>query len=70
MFLPIIRIDTVLLQINLRFDGLKKVNDYFNFLHPIILISSEDQEKVKASYDFVQSYHDDISSDFTRQLLS
>jgi len=68
LFLPII--DTVLFQINSRFEGLKKVNDHFHFLHPSILVSSKEEEIVKASYDFVQLYHDDISPDFTRQLLS
>jgi hypothetical protein len=46
------------------------MNDYFHFLHPFILVSSEEKEIVKASYYLVQLYHDDISPDFTRQLLS
>ncbi|XP_022162174.1 zinc finger MYM-type protein 1-like, partial [Myzus persicae] len=45
--------NTVLFQINSRFEGLKKVNDHFHFLHPSILVSSKEEEIVKASYDFV-----------------
>lgn len=47
-----------------------KVVDKFNFLNPhVILLSSEDN-LVKATYDFILYYKKDISSDFTRQMLS
>lgn len=39
-------------------------------MHPPNFILSKEEEIVKASYDFALLIHDDISPDFTRQLLS
>lgn len=68
VFLPVI--DTVVFQLENRFQGLKKVVENFDFLNPSILVNSTEDNIMKASYDFIQYYNTDISSDFTRQLLS
>jgi len=65
--LPVI--DIVLFQLNLRFEGLRKVTENFYFLFPTSLNALSDDELAKASMDFFQLYQSDISSDFTRQLL-
>ncbi|KAL4149653.1 hypothetical protein QTP88_003545 [Uroleucon formosanum] len=65
--LPVI--DMVLFQLNLRFEGLRKVTENFDFLFPTSLIALSDNDLAKASMDFFQLYQSDISSDFTRQLL-
>lgn len=65
--LPVI--DMVLFQLNLRFEGLRKVTENFDFLFPTSLIALSDNDLTKASMDFFQLYQFDISSDFTRQLL-
>ncbi|KAL4084148.1 hypothetical protein QTP88_027981 [Uroleucon formosanum] len=67
VFLPVI--DTVIFQLDNRFQGLKKVIEYFDFLNPFSLVNSTEDDIIKASYDFVNFYNVDISSDFTRQLL-
>lgn len=67
VFLPVI--DTVIFQLDNRFQGLKKVIKYFDFLNPFSLVNSTEDDIIKASYDFVNFYNVDISSDFTRQLL-
>lgn len=67
IILPVI--DIVLFQLNLRFEGLRKVTENFDFLFPTSLIVLSDNELAKASMDFYQLYQSDISSDFTRQLL-
>lgn len=55
----------MLYQILNRFQGLKKVTENLNFLQPHILVNS-----IKESYDFIQLYINDVTSDFTHQLLS
>lgn len=67
IFLPVI--DIVLFQLNLRFKGLRKVTENFDFLFPPSLIALSDNELAAASMDFFNLYQSDISSDFTRQLL-
>lgn len=67
VFIPVI--DTVIFQLDNRFQGLKKVIEYFDFLNPFSLVNSTEDEITKASYDFVNFYNVDIGSDFTRQLL-
>lgn len=68
VFLPLI--DTALVQLNNRFIGLQKVVDEFNFLNPHVILQSSEDNLVKATYDFILYYEKDISSDFTRQMLS
>ncbi|CAI6374849.1 unnamed protein product [Macrosiphum euphorbiae] len=68
VFLPLI--DTALVQLNNRFIGLQKVVDKFNFLNPHVILQSSEDNLVKATYDFILYYEKDISSDFTRQMLS
>lgn len=68
VFLPII--DTVLYQIINRFQGLKKVTENFTFLQPHILVNLPEVNLIKESYDFIQLYINDVTTDFTRQLLS
>ncbi|KAL4127551.1 hypothetical protein QTP88_011718 [Uroleucon formosanum] len=61
--LPVI--DMVLFQLNLRFEGLRKVTENFDFLFPTSLIALSDNDLAEASMDFFQLYQSDISSDFT-----
>jgi len=68
VFLPLI--DTALVQLNNRFIGLQKVVDKFNFLQPQVILQSSEDDIVKATYDFILYYEKDISSDFSRQMLS
>lgn len=65
--LPVI--DTVIFQLNSRFQGLQEVTENFDFLFPTMLAKMDENEICKASMDFFYLYNDDISSDFTRQLL-
>lgn len=48
---------------------MKTVCDNFDILMPEILTSMSDEFIVKSSYDFITKYKDDISPDFTRQLI-
>lgn len=68
VFLPVI--DTVIFQLSNRFNALKEITENFDFLQPIILVNLSEDDLIKASYDFVQLYKNDITSDLTRQLLS
>ncbi|KAF0707458.1 zinc finger MYM-type protein 1-like, partial [Aphis craccivora] len=68
VFFPII--DTVLMQLNLRFKAMDNVCTTFDFLYPNNLLCLTEDNIVKESYDFIESYKDDISSDFTGQILS
>lgn len=68
VFLPVI--DTVIFQLSNRFNGLKEITENFDFLQPIILVNLSEDDLIKASYDFVQLYKNDITSDLTWQLLS
>jgi len=68
VFFPII--DTVLFQIRRRFEGLYEVASSFSFLNPSSLKENNEADIIKASYDFSVKYDIDISSDFTRQVLS
>lgn len=67
IFLPVI--DTVIFQLNSRFQGLQKVTENFDFLFPTVLTKLDENEISKASMDFFHLYNDDISPDFTRKLL-
>lgn len=68
VFLPVI--DTALMQLKYRFVGLQDVVDKFNFLLPQNILNFNEDNLVKATYDFILFYKNDISSDFTRQVLS
>jgi len=62
IFFPVM--DSVLSQLVARFKGTHEVVETFSFL------SKTEKEVVNASYDFILKYSNDISTDFTRQLLS
>lgn len=68
VFLPVI--DTVIFQLSNRFHALKEITENFDFLQPITLVNLSEDHLIKSSYDFVQLYKNDITSDLTRQLLS
>ncbi|KAE9522907.1 hypothetical protein AGLY_016718 [Aphis glycines] len=61
---------TVLMKLNIRFKAMENVCITFDFINPNNLIKLEEDDIVKNSYDFVQTYRDDISSDFTSQIVS
>ena len=42
----------------------------FGFLTPTTLLKLNDDDLIKSSYDFLLKYENDISSDFSRQLIS
>lgn len=63
-------IDTALVQLKNRFLGLQEVVDKFNFLQPQNVLKFSEENIIKATYDFIIFYEKDISSDFTRQVLS
>ena len=46
----------VLFQLNLKFEGLRKVTEKFDFLFPTSLIALSDNELAKVSMDFYQLY--------------
>ncbi|XP_025196204.1 zinc finger MYM-type protein 1-like [Melanaphis sacchari] len=62
--------DRLLFQICRRFEGLYEVASTFSFLNPSSLKENNEADIIKASYDFAVKYDIDISSDFTRQVLS
>lgn len=68
VFLPII--DTALSQLQERFIGMMRVNNNSEFLTLFMIINSEESELIKAAYDFIQFYLNNISFDFPQQLLS
>ncbi|XP_008183115.1 uncharacterized protein LOC103309443 [Acyrthosiphon pisum] len=68
VFYPVI--DTILSQLKFRFTGLNTVCDYFRFLIPFSMISMTKELLIRSTYDFIEKYRDDISSDFTRQIVS
>ncbi|XP_025197435.1 uncharacterized protein LOC112596156 [Melanaphis sacchari] len=61
---------TFLDQAYQRFEGLYEVASTFSFLNPSSLKENNEADIIKASYDFAVKYDIDISSDFTRQVLS
>ncbi|KAL4141986.1 hypothetical protein QTP88_004519 [Uroleucon formosanum] len=68
IFFPVM--DSVLSQLVARFKGTHEVVETFSFLNPTSFLSKTEKEVVNASYDFILKYSNDISTDFTRQLLS
>ncbi|XP_050059767.1 uncharacterized protein LOC126551066 [Aphis gossypii] len=68
IFFPVM--DSVLSQLVARFKGTHDVVETFSFLNPTSFLSKTEKEVINASYDFILKYSNDISTDFTRQLLS
>ncbi|XP_022175277.1 uncharacterized protein LOC111037189 [Myzus persicae] len=68
IFYPVV--DTALAQLKNRFKGLKVISSTFEFLNPTFLISTEENDLIKYAFDFIQLYKSEVTSDFTRQLLS
>ncbi|XP_050065578.1 uncharacterized protein LOC126554562 [Aphis gossypii] len=68
IFYPVV--DTALAQLRNRFKGLKVIVSTFEFLNPTLLRSTEENYLIKCSFDFIQHYKSDVTSDFTRQLLT
>ncbi|XP_060846277.1 uncharacterized protein LOC132925935 [Rhopalosiphum padi] len=68
IFYPVV--DTALAQLRTRFKGLKVIVSTFEFLNPTFLRSTEENDLIKCSFDFIQHYKSDVTSDFTRQLLT
>ena len=68
IFLP--TVDTVLSQLILRYDRTYDIAEQFGFLTPTNLLELNDDDLIKSSYDFVLKYENDISSDFSRQLIT
>jgi len=59
------------MQLNIRFKAMDNVYTTFDFFNPNNLLCLKEDNIVKESYyDFIQTYKDDISSDFTGQILS
>lgn len=68
VFLPVV--DCILFKLVERFNGMRYVLDRFAFLNPISIVKYEESSIIKSSYDFIQFYENDVTSDFTRQILS
>ncbi|XP_022180747.1 zinc finger MYM-type protein 1-like [Myzus persicae] len=68
IFYPVV--DTALAQLKNRFKGLNVISSTFEFLNPTFLISTEENDLIKYAFDFIQLYKSDVTSDFTRQLLT
>jgi len=69
IFYPVV--NTSLAQVKNRFKELKTIiASTFEFLNPTLLRSTEENDLIKCSFDFIQLYKSDVTSDFTRQLLS
>lgn len=62
--------DTILLKLRTRFNGTREVMEMFSFLNLLILTSNPQHDIIKAPYDFVIKYNNDIISDFTRKIIS
>lgn len=62
-------IDTTLLKLKERFVGMKSIYENFNILVLYIMTTKAEESLVKSSYDFINKYRNDISSDFTLQIL-
>ncbi|XP_060859483.1 zinc finger MYM-type protein 1-like [Metopolophium dirhodum] len=67
VFLPVL--DTILFQLHSRFEGMVTIVNNFKFLSPLTIIEQNEDYIIKSSYDFINSYTEDVSCDLTRQLL-
>ncbi|KAL4121745.1 hypothetical protein QTP88_014196 [Uroleucon formosanum] len=68
VFYPVI--DTTLMQLRERFKGMQMVCEDFSILIPQTLVEMSEKMLIKSAYDFIIKYKDDISSDFTREIIS
>ncbi|KAL4090329.1 hypothetical protein QTP88_025188 [Uroleucon formosanum] len=68
LFYPVI--DTTLMQLRERFKGMQMVCEDFSILIPQTLVEMSEKMLIKSAYDFIIKYKDDISSDFTREIIS
>lgn len=59
-------VDTALFQLQDRFKGLKAVSNNFDFLLPQNIVTYNEADLIKSSYDFITFYQ----SDLIRQILS
>jgi len=68
VFLPLTNI--AIFQLQEHFKELEIVSRNFDFLQPLNLIKYSEENIIKSCYDFISFYSTDVSSDFTRQVLS
>ena len=47
---------------------MKDVSDRFTFLSPKSIFNYDQSSLIKSTYDFIQFYKDEVTSDFTRQI--
>lgn len=64
MFSPVLY--TILYQLKNRFEGLRTLLNYFEFLSPLEIIKNNEGYIRKSSYDFITFYKDDVLTDFLR----
>lgn len=63
--------DTILSQLVTRFKETREVvENFFFFLNPVTLLNTETDIIIKSSYNFIKKYSHDISTKFTRKILS
>ncbi|XP_060859470.1 zinc finger MYM-type protein 1-like [Metopolophium dirhodum] len=67
VFLPVL--DTILFQLHSRFEGMVTIVNNFKLLSPLTIIEQNEDYIIESSYDFINSYTEDVSCDLTRQLL-
>jgi len=67
VFLPVV--DCIIFKLKERFNGMKCVSDRFTFLSPKSILKYDQPSLIKFTYDFIQFYKDDVTSDFTRQIV-
>ncbi|KAE9522499.1 hypothetical protein AGLY_017092 [Aphis glycines] len=68
VFYPVI--NTTLMQLRERFKGIQMVCEDFSILMPQTLVEMSEDLLINSAYDLTIKYKDDISSDFTRQIIS
>lgn len=67
VFLPVV--DCIIFKLKEQFYGMKCVSDRFTFLSPKSILNYDQPSLIKYTYDFIQFYKDDVTSDFTRQIV-
>ncbi|KAF0703312.1 zinc finger MYM-type protein 1-like, partial [Aphis craccivora] len=67
VFLPVV--DCIIFKLKEQFYGMKCVSDRFTFLSPKSILNYDQPSLIKSTYDFIQFYKDDVTSDFTRQIV-
>lgn len=48
---------------------MKCVSDRFTFLSPKLILNYKESSLIKSTYDFIQFYKNDVTSDFSRQII-